>query len=262
MAMAVNKHKTLKYFFIVLARDKKYVAEKIAELEKLKVPYIIICGEKLNHPKVIYRPPKGKYDAINYSINFIPSDIDIVVFNDVDTKIISYEHMFEYFKDPQVAIVHALECVPKGPQASFFRIFNIIRAKIPLAGTGELLMIRKYVLKKILPIPPTKAEDTYLIFKSMELGFKVICSSKAKIITYRTNTFKEEEEYKKRTVTGILQTLNYTRPPIYIRLIYIFLPFLIPALMLILGTAGFYISKGIIEAYINYYVFKDKEGYW
>ena len=70
-----------KLFFVVLARDRKYVFSKIKELEQLKVPYVIICGEKIKHPKVIYRPPKGKYDAINYAVRFIPSNPDIIVFN-------------------------------------------------------------------------------------------------------------------------------------------------------------------------------------
>ena len=59
----------MKPFFLVLARDKKYVDEKIEELKNLGVPYLIVCGEKLNHLNVIYRRPMGKYDLSILVIN-------------------------------------------------------------------------------------------------------------------------------------------------------------------------------------------------
>lgn len=59
----------VRLFFTVLARDKKHVDAKIRELENLGVLYKIICGERLNHPNVMYRTPKGKYDAINFSVS-------------------------------------------------------------------------------------------------------------------------------------------------------------------------------------------------
>ena len=251
-----------KLFFVVLARDRKYVFSKIKELEQLKVPYVIICGEKIKHPKVIYRPPKGKYDAINYAVRFIPSNTDIIVFNDVDTRILSYEPALKYFKDNKVAVVYTLEEVPEGPQSLFFKVFNPIRSRIPLASTGELLMIRRKILFRMIPLPPTKAEDTYIIFKSLEMGYKVIGCKEAKIITYRTKRPQEEERYKERTVTGILQSLQHTRPPLLIRAAYLILPFLTPIFIITLGIIGYYISKGIIKAYIKCYVYKDKGGYW
>jgi UTP-glucose-1-phosphate uridylyltransferase len=59
----------VKLFFTVLARDKKHVDAKIREMENLGILYKTICGERLNHPNVVYRAPKGKYDAINFSIS-------------------------------------------------------------------------------------------------------------------------------------------------------------------------------------------------
>ena len=50
----------MKPFFLVLARDKKYVDAKIEELKSLGVPYLIVCGRSLNHPNVVYRKAKGK----------------------------------------------------------------------------------------------------------------------------------------------------------------------------------------------------------
>jgi threonyl-tRNA synthetase len=40
--------------FIVLAREQRYVKEKIKELENMQVPYLIVCGERTDHPKVVY----------------------------------------------------------------------------------------------------------------------------------------------------------------------------------------------------------------
>jgi len=44
-----------KLFFIVLARNRKNVEEKIMELEEMRVSYVIVCGEMVNHPNVVYR---------------------------------------------------------------------------------------------------------------------------------------------------------------------------------------------------------------
>ena len=44
-----------KPFFIVPARNQQSLEEKIMELEDMQVPYIIVCGEKMNHPRVVYR---------------------------------------------------------------------------------------------------------------------------------------------------------------------------------------------------------------
>jgi len=37
----------MKYFFVVLEGDREYVMDKISELKRLEVPYIIICGGKI-----------------------------------------------------------------------------------------------------------------------------------------------------------------------------------------------------------------------
>ena len=55
----------MRVFFLVLARDRKHVEEKIAELKNLNVPFLIVCGEKINNSNVIFRKAMGKYDAIN-----------------------------------------------------------------------------------------------------------------------------------------------------------------------------------------------------
>jgi len=75
-----------------------------------------------NHPKVIYRSPRGKYDAINYGVKFMPGDVDVVFFNDVDTIIVSFEPLLEYFRDDKVAMVYTLEYVSYSPQ-HFFSIY-------------------------------------------------------------------------------------------------------------------------------------------
>lgn len=250
----------MKLFFIVPARDRKYVEEKIEELEKLKVPYLIICGEKMDHPNVIYRKPKGKYDAINYGAVFVPEDVEIVVFNDVDTRIANFNSALEYFRDRKVALVYAPEVVVSGPQTTFYKIFNPMRKKIPLAGSGELLLIRKKVLDKIVPIKPCKGEDTYIIFKTLELGYKVKLCNKCIVETERTKDVRIEEEYRRRTVTGVYQALSYTNPPVIIKVFYLLLPITLP-LLLVLGRKGYYWMKGILKGILDY-LRGDRSGYW
>ena len=77
----------MKLFFLVSARDDRHVNEKIDELKNLGVPFLIVCGKRFNHPNVVYREPRGKFDAINFGLSFVPEGTDIVVLNDVDTKI-------------------------------------------------------------------------------------------------------------------------------------------------------------------------------
>ena len=52
-------------FFLVPARNAKGLDGKMAELEGLGFPYVVVCGEKVDHPNVVFRGPKGKFDAIN-----------------------------------------------------------------------------------------------------------------------------------------------------------------------------------------------------
>ncbi len=44
-----------KPFILVMARDHGHVMEKILELKRLNLPFVIVCGEKINHPNVVYR---------------------------------------------------------------------------------------------------------------------------------------------------------------------------------------------------------------
>jgi len=57
------------------------------ELEGMQAPYIIVCGERVDHPNVVYREARGKWDAINFGSQFVPGDANVVVLNDVDTRI-------------------------------------------------------------------------------------------------------------------------------------------------------------------------------
>jgi len=77
----------MKVFFVVLAREASALDRKIRELNRLGYPYVVVCGEKVNHPRVVYRKPRGKYDTVNYGLNFVPSDTDIIAVNDMDTEI-------------------------------------------------------------------------------------------------------------------------------------------------------------------------------
>lgn len=250
----------MKPFFIVLARDAKYVVEKINELERLGVPYLVICGERMNRPKVVYREPIGKYDALNLSKHLIPRDADIVAFNDVDTRFGEFHPMLQYFEDPKVAIVFAAELVRAGPQLSFFALFNPIRRILPLAASGELMMIRQEVLRKILPMKACKAEDTYVMFKALELGYRVVFSEECPTWTERTQTGAEEEAYKRRTTAGIYQALSFTKPPPLIRFLYALLP-VIAVFFVLTGRNGYHTFKGILLGFLDY-TRGDRSGIW
>jgi len=60
-----------KPFFIVLARNCRGVEEKVAELERMGVPYAVVCSERVEHPRVVYREARGKWDAINFGNKFV-----------------------------------------------------------------------------------------------------------------------------------------------------------------------------------------------
>lgn len=249
-----------KLFFIVLARDRKHVDHKIRELETLGVPYRIVCGERLNHPNVVYRAPKGKYDAINFGASLIPKDVDAVVMNDVDTTIHNFHLALRHLEDEKVALVFGTEMVKEGPQNLFFRILNPIRRKIPIAASGELMLIRRNIFERLLPLKPCKAEDTYILFRVLEYGYKTIFCEDCYAETERTKTAEKEEIYKRKTVTGIYQALAYTQPPYLVKLFYVLLPLSSP-LLLVLGKKGYYWMRGILLGFLDY-ARGDRSGSW
>jgi len=256
----VIEHGKMEPFFLVLARDKKYVDEKIEELENLGVPYLIVCGEKLSHPNVIYRKPSGKYDAINFGYNLVPEYAQIVVLNDVDTKINNLNAALEPFSSEEVAMVFARVAVKLGPQKSFYGFLDSIRRKLLIAASGELMLVRRDVLDKTLPIKSCKAEDSYILFKILELKHKAVFCEKCYVETERTKTAEKEEAYKRKTVAGIYQALAYTNPPRSIKLFYMFLPFVCP-LLLVSGKKGFFWMKGIFHGLTDY-LRGDRTGVW
>jgi cellulose synthase/poly-beta-1,6-N-acetylglucosamine synthase-like glycosyltransferase len=249
-----------KLFLVSFARDTRHVYRKIAELEALGIPYRVVCGERLEHPNVMYRPPNGKYDAINFVADFIPETACIVIMNDVDTKIHNLHLALQCLNDERVALVFGTEMVKEGPQNLFFRMLNPIRKRIPIAGSGELLLVRRSVLDRILPLKRCKAEDTYILFKVLEQGHKIAFCEECYAETERTKTPEKEEEYKRRTVAGIYQALSYTSPPPLIRVFYALLPFSSP-LLLFLGKRGYFWMKGILFGFLDY-LRGDRSGTW
>jgi hypothetical protein len=249
-------------FFVVMARDRSFVKEKTVELESLGVPFIIVCGENINQPNVVFRAPIGKYDAINFVLqaNLIPKNATIVAFNDVDTKIRGFNSMLQRFADPKVGIAYATELVKDGPQRNFFAVFNPIRKLFPLAASGELMLMRTKLLNQILPLKPCKAEDTLIMFKALELGNEVVFCDDCFAETDRTKTGQKEELYKRKTVAGIYQALSFTNPPPMVRLLYSILPIL-SAVFIIMGSNGYFTFRGILLGFLD---FKrgDRSGTW
>jgi hypothetical protein len=250
----------MKLFFLVLARDEKHVKDKIREIASLKLPYIVICGKPLNHPNVIYRKPIGKYDAINFGARLVPSDIDVVVLHDVDTKIHNFQAALPYIKNEKVALVFANVEVTEGPQKLFRLFLNALRRRILIAADGELVFIKHSILKKILPLKPCKAEDTYVLFRILEHGYQAVFCEECYIETEKTKSAEKEQIFKRIQVTGIYQALSYIKAPLGIKLFYVLLPFVSP-LLLIVGKKGYYWMKGILLGFLDY-MRGDRVGHW
>jgi cellulose synthase/poly-beta-1,6-N-acetylglucosamine synthase-like glycosyltransferase len=250
----------MKIFALVLARDKNHVQEKMNELDSLGIPFKVVCGEKMLDPRVIFRPPKGKYDAINYGAKFLPPDSEIILMNDVDTEINNLRSALNDFHDPGVGLVFARVGVQNGPQTSFYKLLDVIRSKILITSSGELILIRKKLLDKILPMKACKAEDSYIMFKVLESKQRVVFNQNTYVKTERTNIPEEEEKYKRRTVGGLYQALSMSKPPITIKIFYTILPLASP-ILLVLGEKGFYWMRGILLGYVDY-LRGDTSGQW
>lgn len=249
----------LKIFFLVLARDEKYVEQKVEELHGLGVPFLIVCGQKLDLPNLVYRAPKGKYDAINFGFGLIPSDTDVVALNDVDTRIRNFAAATSLFESKSVDLAFAKISV-SGPQNMFYGYLDSIRRWILVAASGELMLLRYNLLKRIVPLRPCKAEDSYILFKALELKSNCVFCQDCGVETERTKTAEKEELYKRKTVSGIYQALTYSDPPYYIKGFYTFLPFL-SSLLLLSGKKGYFWNKGIIAGYTDY-LRGDRSGTW
>jgi cellulose synthase/poly-beta-1,6-N-acetylglucosamine synthase-like glycosyltransferase len=109
------------------------------------------------------------------------------------------------------------------------------------------MLIDRRAFERLLPIPPCLAEDSYLLFKALELGYRAHFCTKAYVETERTSNAKEEEAYKGRTTLGIYQVLKYAKPPPWIRAFYKMLPLTAPLLALA-GEDGIAWMRGIRKA--------------
>ena len=250
----------MQLFFVVLARDDSLINDKIRELEKLGFPYVIVCGEPVEMPNVVYRSPIGKYDAINFGLGFVPEDTEVVVFNDVDTKIRCFDCALRILEGKQASLVFAKVGVKQGPQISFYALADTLRRWVPIFASGELMLLRYDLLRRLLPLKKCKSEDSYISFKVLEYGERVAFCEDCYVETVRTASSKEEEGYKRRTTGGIYQALSMTKPPALVRLFYMLLPFFSP-LLLLAGKKGYYWSRGIILGYIDH-ARGDRTGAW
>lgn len=242
-------------FVIVSARTHKNVASKVGELKKLGLPFIIICGEKVNNPNLVYREVIGKWDALNCASKFIPKEANIIVLNDVDTQIHNFEDSvakINKFTD----IIYCKVRVLKGPQMKFYKILDPIRKICHITASGELMLMNKEVFRSVIPIPVCIAEDSYILFRALELGYRAKFDEATYVTTERTSTAKQEEVYKHRTTLGIYQALDHSKPPVIIRFFYLVLPFLAPLLSLG-GEDGRAWTRGIRRAVEDHLVKKN-----
>ena len=134
-----------------------------------------------------------------------------------------------------------------GPQRRFYAIANPINRILNVFAMGELILVRKDILDRLVPIPPCLAEDTYLMFKAKELGFRVDFCQDTYVSTKTTRNAEEEVLYKERTTLGILQALKYADPPKLVKVFYYLLPLLALVLMAV-GKEGRAWSRGITNA--------------
>lgn len=247
-----------KMFCIVPARSRKGVEQKVKELKRIGLPFVVVSSEQMAMSGVTYRERRGKYDAINYGSRFITHNTEIICLNDVDTKIHNFERAASLLDHEDVGLVFCKVIVKEGPQRHFYSMLDRIRKKLHIASSGELMLIRRDLFRKMLPLPPCKTEDNFILFKALELGYKVLYCEECWVETKRTSTLTEETKYKMRTVTGIYQALSYTKPPVVIRVFYLFLPFLAPLLVLH-GRRGICWITGIIRG-VAIFLSGDREG--
>ena len=237
--------------FIVSARTHEGVKEKAAELKKIGAPFIIVCAEKMDYPNVIYRPKKGKFDALNFASKFVQENTKIICLNDVDSKIFNFEKALQKMIDNKAGLVFCKIKVDSGPQFQFYSLMDKIRIIVPIASSGDLMLVRKKIFDQLLPIPSCKTEDNFISFKAAELGYKVLFTDECWVETKKTNTLDEEEQYKTRTVTGIYQALSLTKTTPLIRVFYLGLPLITP-LLLLQGKKGAAWTRGIIGGFTNF----------
>jgi cellulose synthase/poly-beta-1,6-N-acetylglucosamine synthase-like glycosyltransferase len=243
---SLSAQSSAKCFFMVLARDAKNVAEKIAELQSLGVPFVVVCGEEFKHPNVVYREAKGKWDAINFGAKFIPQDTEIILFNDVDNRIHNFAFALQCLSS-KADIVYCRIKVSEGPQLMFYRILDPIRQRFHVCASGDFMLVKRHVFETVMPIPPCIAEDSYILFRALELGFRAYFCTETYVTTKKTYSRMEEEAYKNRTTLGIYQALSYSKPSPLIRVFYYLLPTFSPLLMLA-GGDGVAWAKGIRKA--------------
>lgn len=239
----------LRPFFLVLARDRSNLSDKLDEFATLGVSnFLVICGEKVSHPRVRYRKAVGKWDAINFGSKFIPSGVQLIVLNDVDTRI----HLLDkaLMRSREADFIYCRVKVAEGPQREFYKILDRVRHRLHVAASGELMLINRRVFERLLPIPPCTAEDTYLMFRALQLGHRVEFCPETYVTTFRTRSAMEEQLYKARTTLGIYQALRLAKPSPTIRAFYVFLPLMAP-LLAVGGSSGRSWAIGIEQAATN-----------
>jgi len=129
-----------------------------------------------------------------------------------------------------------------------------------ITANGELMLVKYDILKRILPIKPCKAEDSYLLFKILEFNCKCVFCESCYVETELTKAVERDEMYRRKTVCGIYQALGYTKPPYTIKLFYALLPFFSP-LLLFSGRRGYFWMKGILSGLVDY-LRGDRSGVW
>jgi len=224
------------------------VDSKISELTEMGVPFLVICGDRAEDPRVLHRIPNGKWDAINYGMAKVPSSSEVIVMNDVDTKIHRLDRALRLLEDG-TDIVYCKVYPTSGPQVRFYKLLDLLRRSgLHIAASGELLIAKKEVLDSLLPIPPCIAEDTLLVFRALESGYRVRFCEETFVVTRRTEKAEEEVRYKSRTTQGIYQALSHSNPPILIKVFYAILP-LLSLLLLCVGRDGRAWWRGIRDGF-------------
>jgi hypothetical protein len=206
----------------------------------------------MRHERVRYRKPWGKWDAINFGSQFLPSAAQLVVLNDVDSKIHNLEHaLLECMS--QGDLIYCKVRVKEGPQTKFYRILDTVRRVLPVAASGELMIIKRTLFNRLIPLPPCAAEDTYMVFRALEMGHRVEFCADTYVTTKRTNSPAEEQAYKLRTTLGVYHALELASAPPAVKAFYFLLPLTTPLLALG-GPDGRAWAMGVLLATAHHFL--------
>ena len=162
---------------------------------------------------------KGKARALNWVFEKIQEDIIVVTDVDVILEKNALVNLIANFNDATVGAVNGKLLINKqnkkfttNTESSYRRIYDIWRrAESNLHScsvfNGPLMAFRKQVLDKVKINENTYSDDTDLLFKTIQLGYRAIYEPQAQFFESVDPSFLEQMKRKIRRATGLTHTL-------------------------------------------------------